>query len=482
MARKTGKGYYESMPRLLLFALAILHLHAQPFDLVISGGRVMDPESNLDAVRNVGILGGKIAAISSKSLKGVRQIDARGLVVAPGFIDLHSHGQTPENYRLKARDGVTTALELEIGVNPIPQWYAAREGKALINYGASIGHVPARMMVMKDTGDWLPRDNAITKVAVREEQIAIRELLKQGLRDGGLGIGFGFSYTPKAGTEELQELFELAGQAKSPTFIHMGHGTLGEPGIAAALHEVIAMGAVTGAPIHVVHIGASSTSKFDLAMKIIDGARAHGIDITTEAYPYIAGMTRLETAIFDPGFQETLGIGYKDMMWVDTGERLTAKTFEKYRKQGGLVATFTNTEEMIRKVVAHPRVMIASDGIMENGKGHPRAAGTYARVLGLYCRDQKLLSLMDALRKMSLMPAQRLESISPAMRNKGRIKQGADADLAIFDPAKVIDKATFEKPNLYSEGIPFVLVGGELVVQDGRIVEGVLPGKGIKTK
>ncbi len=469
---------------LRLFALITMSLvgNAQPFDLVLQGGRVMDPESGLDAIRNVGIRQGKIAAISARSLKGTKTIDVKGLVVSPGFIDLHSHGQTPENYRLKARDGVTTALELEIGVSAVPPWYQAREGKALINYGASIGHVPARMTVMKDTGDWLPRDNAITKVATREEQIAIRELLRQGLRDGGLGIGFGFSYTPKAGTEELQELFELAGQTKSPTFIHMGHGTLGEPGIAAALHEVIAMAAVTGAPVHVVHIGASSTSKFDLAMKIIADARAHGIDITTEAYPYIAGMTRLETAIFDAGFQEKLGITYKDMMWVETGERLTAETFEKYRKQGGLVATFTNTEEMIRKVVAHPNVMIASDGIMENGKGHPRAAGSYARVLGLYVREQQLLTLMDAIRKMSLMPAQRLETVSPTMRNKGRIKVGADADLAVFDAVKVIDRATYEKANLPSEGIPFVLVGGELVVRNGQIVEGVTPGKGIRTR
>ena len=472
----------KATTRLFLFVSLLSFINAQTYDLVLKGGRVMDPESGLDAIRNVAIRAGKIAAISAKSLKGAKEIDAKGLVVAPGFIDLHSHGQTPENYRLKARDGVTTALELEIGVSSIPTWYAARESKALIHFGASVGHVPARMAVMKDTGDWLPRDNAITKIATRDEQIAIRELLRQGLKDGGLGIGFGFSYTPKAGTEELQELFELAGQTKSPTFIHMGHGTLGEPGIAAALHEVIAMSAVTGAPVHVVHIGASSTSKFDLAMKIIDAARSHGIDITTEAYPYIAGMTRLETAIFDPGFQEKLGITYKDMMWVETGERMTAESFAKYRKQGGLVATFTNTEEMIRKVVAHPRVMIASDGIMENGKGHPRAAGSYARVLGLYVREQKLLPLMDALRKISLMPAQRLESISPAMRNKGRIKVGADADLALFDPAAVIDKATYEKPNLPSEGIPFVVVGGEVVVRDGKVVEGVNPGKGVRTR
>ena len=182
-----------------------------------------------------------------------------------------------------------------------------------------------------------------------------------------MGVGFGFSYTPKADTEELQELFELAARQKRVSFIHMS----GVP-VAQALHEVIALSAVTGASVHVVHIGASSTKKFDTAMSIIEGARAHKIDITTEAYPYIAGMTRLETAIFDPGWQERLGITYEDLMWVATGERITAKTFDRFRKQGGLIASFTNTEEMVRKCVAHPLVMIASDGIMENGKGHPR--------------------------------------------------------------------------------------------------------------
>jgi N-acyl-D-aspartate/D-glutamate deacylase len=466
--------------KLALLALAAGSLVGQPYDVAINNGRVIDPESGLDALRHLGIRGTTVAVVSETPLQAKRVIDARGHVVAPGFIDLHQHGQNDENYRVKALDGCTSALELEIGVSSVKSWYAERQGKALVNFGASVGHPGCRMAVMKDTGTWLPKDNAVTRTATAEEQTAIRDLIVKGLSEGGLGIGFGFNYTPKAMQEELQHVFELAAKWQRPGFIHMRYGSNGDPGVAASLHEVIAYSVVTGAPVHVVHLGASSTTKFPLAIGIVEAARKRGVDITVESYPYIAGMTRLETAIFDVGFRERLGIDYKDMLWVATGERLTAETFEKYRREGGLVATFTNTEEMIEKNIANPLVMVASDGILENGLGHPRVAGTFARVLGRYVRDRKVLSLPEAIRKMSLMPARRLETMAPAMRNKGRIRTGADADIVIFNPDTVIDRATFEKPDLPSDGIPWVLVRGTVVVDRGRVVDRIYPGEGIR--
>src|SRR6202790_158057 len=211
---------------------------------------------------------------------------------------------------------------------------------------------------------------------------------------------------------------------------------------------------------------------------MVRGAQSRGLDVTTECYPYTAGSTNLESAIFDPGWQERQGITYKDIQWSKTGERLTAETFQKYRKEGGLVVIFSIPEKAVRTAIADPIVMIASDGVPVTGpKVHPRGQGTFSRVLGHYVREEKVVDLMTALRKMTLMPAQRLEKHAPIFRNKGRIRVGADADIVVFDPDKIIDKATYKDPLQYSQGIQFVLVNGTLVVKDGNLVEGVFPGR-----
>jgi len=468
-----------------LTALFVTHdteAQSAAYDIVLANGRVLDPATNLDAVRHIGIRGKRIAAISAQPVKGKTTIDVKGMAVAPGFIDLHSHGQTDENYRFKALDGVTTALEMEVGVAPLAPWYAARAGQAVINFGATAGHLPARMAVTGDTGTFLPRDKAIEAKLTPAERDQMNALVKRALDEGGLGIGFGIQYVPNASREEILELFQIAAEHKVACFVHMRSAGPVEPNSALpAVQEIIANAAATGASAHIVHLTSTCLRQSGTALNMIEGARQRGLDITTEAYPYTAGMTRIETAIFSEGWQERNGgISYNDLQWAATGERLTADTFAQYRKQGGLVALHSIPEEVVRLAIGHPLVMIASDGILEAGQGHPRAAGTYARVLARYVREQKALSLMDAIRKMSLQPAQRLENAVPMMRNKGRIKVGADADLAIFDPATVADHATFEKPAQASTGINYVLVNGVLVVKEGKLVEGVKPGMGIR--
>jgi N-acyl-D-aspartate/D-glutamate deacylase len=246
-----------------------------------------------------------------------------------------------------------------------------------------------------------------------------------------------------------------------------------------AMQEVIANAAATGVPLHIVHVNSMSLGALPFVLELIESARNRGIDITTEAYPYTAASTLLQSTIFDEGWQERLGISYGDLQWQETGERLTAETFERYRKQGGVVIMHMMKPEWIEQAVAAPFVMVASDGMPYAPGAHPRGAGTFSRVLGYYVRERKVLPLMDALAKMTIMPAQRLEAIAPAMKNKGRLRPGADADITVFDPERIRDTATFEKGLSFSEGIEHVLVHGIPVVRDGRTVPGVYPGRAV---
>jgi hypothetical protein len=469
--------------RHFLAALSTAAADAQTtFDTAINNGRVIDPASGLDAVRSLGITNGIVTAISPTPLKGKKIIDAIGKVVSPGFIDLHVHRQNDENNRFKARDGVTTSLELEIGVSPMKKWIDERRGKSLIHFGASVGHIPARMAATNDTSEWLPAGPAATRAATDPEQIRTLELIREGLKEGGVGIGMGIAYTPFASRAEILDVFKVAAQFKVPVFVHMRGAGAKDPGVVESLQEVITDAAATGASLHVVHLNSSSGRAFELGLSIVRGAKARGVDVSYEAYPYIAGMTQLESAIFNPGFREHLDMDYKDIMLVETGERLTEETFKKYRKQGATVITFSMREQDIDMAMAAPDVIVASDGWITNGKGHPRAAGSYAHVLATYVRERKVLSLKDAIRKMSYLPAARLEKFVPEMRKRGRINVGAFADIAIFDPNRVQDKATYQNPAQYSEGITHVLVNGTLVVENEKIVEGVFPGQPVLSK
>src|SRR5712671_5295231 len=451
----------------------------ESYDVVIANGRVMDPESGLDAVRNVGIAGGKIRAISAEALQGKKTIDAKGLVVAPGFIDLHEHGQEPRNYQFQAHDGVTTSLELEAGTDDIDKWYAEREGKTLINFGVGIGHIPVRMKVMKDPGNFLPSGDAAHREATPGELQQIDDDIDKGLRRGALAVGMGINYTAAATHDEIVDVFRLAAKHGASVHVHLRHAGLQEPTTGlVGIEEVIAAAAATGAPLHVVHITSMGLKNTPRLIAMVKGARERGLDVTTECYPYTAGSTQLESAIFDPGWQDRQGITFKDIQWTKTGERLTAESFEKYRKEGGTVVIFSIPEEAARTAVADPTIIIASDGMPLTGaKIHPRGQATFSRVLGHYVREEKALDLMTALRKMTLMPAQRLEKRAPIFKNKGRVRLGADSDITIFDPARVIDKATFDEPMQYSEGIPFVFVNGVAVVKDSQLVSDVSPGR-----
>jgi cytosine/adenosine deaminase-related metal-dependent hydrolase len=472
----------------------------QSFDLVIANGRVIDPETDLDAIRHIGVREGLIAAVSELSLDAQLAddgefIDATGLVVSPGFIDLHAHGQSTQANEYQAHDGVTTALELESGYLGLAEWLEGRRGTALIHYGASAAEGVARALALLDVDERAELEALIRESASEPNQTLdeledmtrstfyktlradryenLRGTLQVGLDEGGIGIGMAHQYTPGANREEVFEVFRLAAELDVPIFTHVRSMSLD------AMQEVVANASATGAPLHIVHVNSMSLGQLPQVLELIAGAREQGVDITTEAYPYTAGSTGIKSAIFDPGWQDLLGISYGDVQWENTGERLTQTTFEQYREEGGTVIIHMMKDEWIDLAMATPFVMVASDGMPYAPGAHPRSAGTFSRVLGRYVRERGVLDLPTAIAKMTYMPAKRLEEIAPIMARKGRIQVGADADLTVFDPKRVIDTATFEEDLSFSVGIEHVFVLGTAVVKNGETIPDTYPGQPI---
>ncbi len=484
---------------LTLFVLCANLAAAQTaaYDLVIKGGRVMDPETGLDAVRNVAIRGDRIVEISSAVLTGLRELDATGLVVAPGFIDLHAHGMTNKAHEYQVHDGVTTALELESGVPFLQEWLVGKQGNTIVNYGASVPHGVLRAMAMEAYSHYFEQaQEIIRKEGLESPRLAklsinlaranympledpqmegLRAAMERELQAGALGIGVPVGYYPGARPGEIFKVYSYAAEKKVPVFSHTRG--FGMPGI----QEAIANATASGASLHIVHANSLSLADIQVTLDMVASAQRRGLDITTEVYPYTAASTSIESAIFDEGWQEKLGVSYGDIQWEASGERLTEESFQRYRKQGGVVIMHMMKPEWIKSGIQDPRTLIASDGMPYAPGAHPRTAGTFSRVLGKYVREEKALGLMEALSKMTLMPAKRLEGIAPSMRQKGRLQVGADADVTIFDPTRIIDKADFSALR-FSEGIVHVLVNGTLVVKEGKTVENAFPGRPIAGK
>ena len=477
------------MKTVLGLTLLALVLPVSAYDIVLNNGRVMDPETGLDAIRHVAIEDARVVAVSERPLQGDTTIDVGGHVVAPGFIDLHAHGQDTRSRSFQVRDGVTTAIEGEIGVLPLNLWLESQRGKSITNYGATASHLAGRAGYLLNLEIGNPiylsadiRSNPSVDYAnTRLEGADLDRLVDRiahGVREGGLGIGIGATYTPGASHAEMYALFKVAADLGVPIFVHIRQARYMGGDLLAPLQEMIANAATTGASLHVVHINSSLDKDAQLAMELIRSARAKGIDVTTEAYPYTAGSTRIESALFDD-YQGD----YSQLQWTETGERLTQETFEEYRKLGGWVILHGRDEAMNTWITAQPDIIVASDGVPFVGNAsHPRGAGTYARVLGHYARDVGALDLMTALSKMTILPARRLEAFTPAMKKKGRLQVGSDADIVVFDPEKILDQATYTLPARASLGISHVLVNGQFVVRDAELVANTYPGLPIRSE
>jgi dihydroorotase len=328
------------------------------------------------------------------------------------------------------------------------------------------------MRVLRDPStELLPAGVGGSGVATEGQIAEMESLLRRGLADGAVAVGLGSAYTPGATMAEIERMFRVAAEGGASAHIHMRNGPAG-------LDSTIAAAQAAGAKLHVVHVNSSSENDLPVFLEKIKAARDGGQDVTTEAYPYGAGMTEVKSALFDD-WKTWPDSRFAMHQLVETGERLTRTTFAAAREKGGTVIIHGRSDEQTRASIANPYAMIASDGFIVNGRGHPRTSGTYAKVLGRYVREEKALSLMDAIRKMTLEPARRLEARVPQMANKGRIRIGADADITIFDPATVIDRATYEDATIPSAGIPYVIVNGQVVVDKGELTS-ARPGRGIR--
>lgn len=493
---------------------------SEPFDLVVAGGRVVDPASGTDAVRNIGIRGGVIVTVTREPLTGRRTIDATGKVVAPGFVDVHSHAvDTKTGSRMQVQDGVTTQLELESGMLPVAAWYdrVAAEGRPA-HYGTSVAWSFARAAAVAGL---TPRPSLaffhdaqaspawMTDPATPEQLVRIRALIDEGLRAGALGVGVNAGYAPGYTAEEIFAVHEVAARHRGrPVVYHVRHmGTGPRGGVLDSLYEVVALALVTGTPVHVCHLHSAAMQEVERALAVVRAARARGLTITTEAYPYGTASTIIGAPFLrDPAFPAALGFGPEDIVYLATGER--PASMERLRAlqaadPGGLALMhFLDLDEAadaakFRAVMVDGNVVIASDAmpwqdgaryladewpLPATARSHPRSAGTFARFLREWVREREEVSLVEAIRRITLLPAQILEVGVPAMRRKGRIGPDADADLVIFDLDTITDRATFERPAQPSAGIAWVVVSGQAVVADGVFDPGIDAGRPIRVE
>jgi len=480
------------------------------FAVVIRGGRVIDPGQGLDMSVDLAIEDARVAAIGP-GLRGRIVLDAAGCVVAPGFIDLHSHAQTVGSHRLQACDGVTTTLELEAGALPVAAAYtrAGVEGRPL-NYGYSASWASARIEILAGhLGDrrattMLARfaDPAWQREATATEEDRILGLLSSELAAGGLGIGVLLGYAAGTRTREYLRVARLAAANRVPTYTH-ARALVAPPARMDGAEELVRAAAETGAHMHYCHVNSTSGRHVDGVLALVDRVRRAGAVVTTEAYPYGAGSTVIGAAVLAPERLAEAGLRPTDIVYAPTNERVRdADHLRRLRAAdpgGRCIVHFLDEAKaadaaVIRAALVHEDTMVASDAIPLTWRGpaadlawplpsdaftHPRTAGAFARSFRLLV-GEGALSIHEFVRRASLLPAGVLAAAVGGPSRKGTLTVGADADVVVFEPKAYRDQATYEAPTRPSMGVRHLMVGGEPVIRDGALVLHARPGRPIR--
>jgi cytosine/adenosine deaminase-related metal-dependent hydrolase len=482
---------------------------------VLRGGRVIDPGSGTDRVADVLLTGGKVAGVGP-GLTGDTTIDVTGMVVGPGFVDLHSHVHSIAGQRLQALDGVTTALDLEAGVMPVARGYshAADEGRPL-HYGFSASWAAARGQVLAGvppTADFhrlgtLIADPAWQRSSSQAELGRWLELIREELAAGALGVGVLLGYAPQSEPAEFVALARLAAEAGVPTYTHVRELVEADPSTPIdGSSEIAVVAAETGAHMHHCHVNSTSRRHIDRVLRTLDQARADGGRVTVEAYPYGSGSTVVGAFFLDPDRLPRWGIGPERIVLLPSGERVTsAARLRQIRAEApGMACIVEFLDEgdpvdsaLLQRSLIFPDACVASDampiswsdGTTESrqwplppgGSTHPRTAGTFTRTLRTYVRESGEWSWLEAFRRCSYLPARVLDFV-PAAHAKGHLGVGADADVVVFDPELVTDTASYLDPTSPAVGVRHLFVSGTPVVRNGELVQDAFPGRPLRAE
>ncbi len=441
-------------------------------DLLIKSVEIIDPV-NGRFYGNIGIKGHKIEFVSEQNIEAKKIFEASGLIAAPGFIDIHMHesevtGETAnlEMFEHMARMGVTTAVGGNCGLNTCKKsatsYFDLLENSGIpINYVGFSGYGYSREQ----------QGHELNRPISYKEFTDLVPLIRNDLEKGACGVSLGLEYVPGISTEEIIWLGKLV--KEYPGKMISAHYRYDSDRSLEALAELIILSRETGVPLQISHIGSCNAfGQMDSALDMFDAALKAGVDISADVYPYNAFSTMIGSAVFDEGCFERLRISYNSLLVTEgkyRGHKCTEEIFLELRSQAPdtLLVAFVMDENEIITALKHPGIMIASDGFLRSGQGHPRASGAFPRAIGKYVREEKHLDLVEAVNKMTLLPARRL-----GLTQKGRIAAGYDADLVLFNYDTISDRSSYEKPAVPPEGIDHVLVSGNPVVSNSKYIGG----------